>query len=1613
MRGMFDGASAFNQDLSMWDVIGVEYNDIFDAGADAWCGLGFVNRGRPGGWDPLSDGVSCAVMLAIDAPPSVVAGDELTYTLNYYNESSESFTGTLELTLPNNVTVKSGGITAGGAQFGRTITWSAVEVPAGSSADGGGGEVSVTVRVSPDALPSTENSPVILEANATLSAGGVNYVNDVAKTELTSEAILLVGLDGSEQVTPGELIMYTVSLRNDGLSRTQDGVINLTLVPEEGSAEVAPAFSFVDTLGGICSGTVCNWTNGNNLEPGGVRTATVSIRVADDAEAGGSITASLYAYSSNQAESSDPFAQVSTEVMALPTPVLAVSLETLPEAAVPVGDEFKVLIEVVNRGTVAAETTTVTLDVPAGASFVHAIGEGTESGGVITWTVNDLPPGDEAAQLVAAMRSPASAGGLELHAVASTVSNGKPMTDTATESLMVTGEAVLDLQLALGEEESVAPGDLLDLEYRFQNIGNTDADNVTLSMATPADTTLQVFPDYAACAGTDDGLCAEGYTGNVTLDIGTMEPGERDTAIIALAVAEVPTSEVISVSASLSGQNVDEEGSELEPQVASATLRILAPDEPMLAVSQRASRVAAAPGQTVLYTIDYQNLDSDSVGPVEIVADIPVDTMVSAYPGGTVSADGRQVSWQSAQLEGRESSTVLLEVKVAGNAEVGATLFNIVSIASADALVYADNVPVRVVGDAANLESSIESTNAIRVGDEFTYAVNFSNAGTAAAAGATLQLQLSEEVSVEECDGCIPNDANRLSWPLGDMPALETGVKLVSVRARESAANTLYALSYISDESVARADAGSVAAKLDALRERMTAQNPDEVIDRVVERSGPVGLSAVSVDSDPTPSPALGALDIEAPEKALVGEKVRVSLSLSNEGSAEAVDVTLTAQIPDSTTLDSALNGGTCSADPCAAGATLSWTFPVIEAGQSTIVGYVLASNTASVGDVIQHQAALSADSGLNRSTNARATTEVVAADLRIEKTATGESGAKLDDGAPVSIGEQVAYTLRVVNDNPVAQAGIQVTDQLPDAVVQCGSACFDVTATGASLTGDTLNWADIDLDAGAALTLPYTVTIPEVASGTELRNLASVRSDAGSSDADSASVTVAAEAALSLSMSAPAVIDEGGQGRVIMTYRNSGTAGTGATLRYVLPQYLSMVNAGGASASGSAYIFDLGNLRAGASGSVSVVVAASGPGDARLNHSASLRSTTSNLSADARAASRIGVREEVDLTISAPDSMYTGDRFTATLVASNTGNVATNGTTVTLLLPDGFTVTDAAGGTVSGQVLSWTLNLAAGASTTLSPELGSSPDAGGATLLADITTANGVTESASASLHVDAFTAAIVRAGAQFSVAQAKAGDTIVLAAGPANIGAASSGAITNTVTFDSGVDPIEYGSASWSASDRTLSWTTSSLAARGTDVKAFKVRVANAGPLAATITSNDASGEATAERSFPEEVTIKPEDPDSTCVFYGLPVVEAAPEPPAKYGLAFPNSVGFAVIDCDRNPNGRYPETLNVTIDVGQPIGAGARLFKIDDSGEWSEIYRAIFTEETVTYQITDDGDLDQDKRPGIIRDPVVLVRKLARNREIPIPSVPLWLLGLLAAAMGGLGYRRLRAA
>jgi hypothetical protein len=250
-------------------------------------------------------------------------------------------------------------------------------------------------------------------------------------------------------------------------------------------------------------------------------------------------------------------------------------------------------------------------------------------------------------------------------------------------------------------------------------------------------------------------------------------------------------------------------------------------------------------------------------------------------------------------------------------------------------------------------------------------------------------------------------------------------------------------------------------------------------------------------------------------------------------------------------------------------------------------------------------------------------------------------------------------------------------------------------------------------------------------------------------------------------------------------------------------------------------------------------------------------------------------------------------------------------------------------------------------------------------------------------------------------------------------NVGGAASGIITNTVTLSAGLTATALDDASYNANTRVLSWTTfEPLPSRGGDPKTFTVRVEDAGALTATARSDGAEGTATMVRTFPEEVTITPEVPGSSCKLSGQPSVAPAPTPPAGITLSFANTVGFTVIDCDRNPNTSYPEKLTVTIDVGQDIAADAQLYKVSDAGAWAVIEDAVITGQTVTYSITDDGDLDQDKTPGTLRDPVALAFP---EGDAPPPEVkpivpvplPLWLLGVAAALIGRLGVRRLKIA
>ena len=189
MSGMLKDAKAFDQDLSGWNVDGVTNYSSFDEGADNWCGLGFDNRGRPRDWSP-TEAVGC-LNVVLQAPESGSVGDEFDYVVQYYNASTTLFdSGVLTLELPNGVSVSDGGISDDASQSGRTITWTDIEVPAGSSANGGGGELRVGVEIGAGVTDGTE-----LLASATLTDGAATSVNDVARTIVSAKSVLRPTID--------------------------------------------------------------------------------------------------------------------------------------------------------------------------------------------------------------------------------------------------------------------------------------------------------------------------------------------------------------------------------------------------------------------------------------------------------------------------------------------------------------------------------------------------------------------------------------------------------------------------------------------------------------------------------------------------------------------------------------------------------------------------------------------------------------------------------------------------------------------------------------------------------------------------------------------------------------------------------------------------------------------------------------------------------------------------------------------------------------------------------------------------------------------------------------------------------------------------------------------------------------------------------------------------------------------------------------------------------------------------------------------------------------------------------------------------------------------------
>ena len=422
------------------------------------------------------------------------------------------------------------------------------------------------------------------------------------------------------------------------------------------------------------------------------------------------------------------------------------------------------------------------------------------------------------------------------------------------------------------------------------------------------------------------------------------------------------------------------------------------------------------------------------------------------------------------------------------------------------------------------------------------------------------------------------------------------------------------------------------------------------------------------------------------------GQVIAYTLTYANTGNQGATGVVITETVPANTTFHAAgSTAGWSCADGAPAGATCAFTIGNLAAGASgsatfavrvnagVPAGATQVANTASIGD----DGSNGAEGNVTDNTASDSTPLIAAPDLEVTK----------DDGESFVLpGQTLTYTLRVRNVGNRGATGVEVSDILPTGVT------FVSAGDGGVESGGVVTWPPFDLPAGAEVSRTVTVTVadPFVDSDGEITNSAEVRDD-GSNGMDAnegnnrASDTDYVRPDLALTKSdGGASAEPGGLIRFSLHYTNTGGIDvSGVTLRETVPLHTSFdpslaENAGwscapGASA-GSECVYAVGDLPAGASGTLSFVVRVNDPLPAGVNEvlNAARISDDGARGADRDASDNVAddstpLNAAPDLALTKSDGGATatpGAVIAYTLTYANTGNQGATGVVITETVP-------------------------------------------------------------------------------------------------------------------------------------------------------------------------------------------------------------------------------------------------------------------------------------------------------------------------------------------------------
>jgi len=817
------------------------------------------------------------------SPDPVEAGGTLYYTITWGLSGNEPVSGIfIEDQIPDHTTFSScgGGVSCGEA--GGIVTWQLGDAPSGDA----GGVVTFTVQVE-----SPLQSGLLLHNTATVDdddGDRAETSNDAATTTHSDHELWIAKTDDPDPVDAGALLAYTIDVGVTGDSNGYaTGVVITDCVPANTTFHSASGGAEPDANG-------CLQWNLGTLAPSATRQVTFTVQVASPL-VNETVIHNQAAVFDNEAK----YETATAETIVHSDHELNVTKSGAPDpvAAVTGHIDYTINYNVPGSGNEPALGVVITDAVPANTVYVggscQPSGICSEAGGVVTWNVGDLVPGDSGA---ASFRV----------TVPAPLPNNLPITNTVhaydldgehdeyTEVVNVSSDHSLNIDKS-DYPDPVQAGGLITytISYNVPAGYNEPAPDAIIEDYTPADTTF-----WSASGGVSIDAPGQGSPGMVRFHLGRLVPGDSGTVQLVVRVdSPLPNNTYIFNSASIS----DDDGE--RDDVYDVGTRVVSDHDLEISKSDDPDPVDA--GALINYTIVYTVTGNQSAPNVTIRDTIPPNTTFESCSGGNYcfyNSGIGQVIWGLGR-QNPGTGQVLLQVQANTPLPNGTILHNNVEISDDDGRYASYHEETEVSSDHALAISKSDEPDPVEAGGQLVYTLHWQATGNEPAPNVTISDQVPANTSYVGCSPAPCSESGgTVTWELGTIESPDEGDVTLTVEVDNLLPDgtLLYNTPTIQDN-----------------------ETPSVFGDEITTTVHSAHQLAVSKADDPDP--------VEA------GAQLDYTIAYTVTGNQYAPNVIVVDTIPDDTTYVT----GSCSGAPCVEdGGVVTWTLGTLAPPDSGTLGF-------------------------------------------------------------------------------------------------------------------------------------------------------------------------------------------------------------------------------------------------------------------------------------------------------------------------------------------------------------------------------------------------------------------------------------------------------------------------------------------------------------------------------------------------------------------------------------------------------------------------------------------------------------------------------------------------